>query len=229
MSNAEWQRSFEFNETRRPAGIDDFLASTVRLRDPPAVYGFVLNRPCAAPRFGPRECRLAHLVLRSVARELRRGLALSPGGLFVDLPERLQATLRCLLEGDGEKEAALRLGLSHPTIHEYVTDLYRHFGVSGRAELLARCYRHCSPALAPAGGEVGAGLPPRLRQTLLCLLEGDSEKQAAVRLGLSRHTVHEYIGTLYRRFGVNSHIELVTMCYRGSQLSGEPMVHDTPP
>ena len=49
-----------------------------------------------------------------------------------------------------------------------------------------------------------AGLPPRLCQTLECLLEGDSEKQVAARLGLSRHTVHEYVMALYRRFDVSS-------------------------
>lgn len=52
-------------------------------------------------------------------------------------------------------------------------------------------------------------LPPRLKQTLTCLLAGDSEKQAARRLGLSPHTVHVYVKSLYRRFGVNSRGELL--------------------
>lgn len=51
-------------------------------------------------------------------------------------------------------------------------------------------------------------LSPRTRQTLDCLLAGDSEKQVAARLGLSRHTVHVYVKTLYRRFGVSSRGEL---------------------
>ena len=52
-------------------------------------------------------------------------------------------------------------------------------------------------------------LPPRLRQTLNCLLEGDSEKQVAARLGLSPHTVHEYVTALYRRFNVHSRVALI--------------------
>jgi len=51
-------------------------------------------------------------------------------------------------------------------------------------------------------------LSPRMRQTFERLLVGDSEKEIAARLGLSRHTVHVYIKTLYRRFGVCSKGEL---------------------
>jgi DNA-binding CsgD family transcriptional regulator len=52
-------------------------------------------------------------------------------------------------------------------------------------------------------------LSPRLRQVLLALLEGDSEKQVAHRLGLARPTVHEYVGVLYRHFAVSSRGELM--------------------
>ena len=41
------------------------------------------------------------------------------------------------------------------------------------------------------------------------LIEGDSEGQAALRLGLSRHTVHEYVTEIYRRFGGRSRAELM--------------------
>lgn len=67
-----------------------------------------------------------------------------------------------------------------------------------------------SPALASAGEpDVLRQLSPRLRQTLECLLEGDSEKQVASRLGLSLPTVHQYVTALYRRFNVHSRAELL--------------------
>src|SRR5262245_12911186 len=53
------------------------------------------------------------------------------------LSPRLRQTLACLLEGDAEKQVAARLGLSPTTTHQYVTALYRHFGVRSRAQLLA--------------------------------------------------------------------------------------------
>jgi DNA-binding NarL/FixJ family response regulator len=52
-------------------------------------------------------------------------------------------------------------------------------------------------------------LSPRFRQTLGCLLEGDSEKQVAARLGLSQATTHQYVMALYRRFGVRSRAQLL--------------------
>jgi len=55
----------------------------------------------------------------------------------------------------------------------------------------------------------GAGLPPRLHQTLGRLLAGDSEKQIAARLGVSPHTIHVYVKNLYKRYKVNSRGELL--------------------
>jgi DNA-binding CsgD family transcriptional regulator len=52
-------------------------------------------------------------------------------------------------------------------------------------------------------------LSPRVRQTLACLLEGDSEKQVADRLGLSHSTTHQYVTALYRHFKVQSRAQLL--------------------
>jgi DNA-binding CsgD family transcriptional regulator len=61
------------------------------------------------------------------------------------LSPRQRQTLRHLLEGDLEKQVAAKLGLSRHTVHVYVKALYKHFGVSSRGELLAKCLsRHSS-------------------------------------------------------------------------------------
>jgi DNA-binding NarL/FixJ family response regulator len=52
-------------------------------------------------------------------------------------------------------------------------------------------------------------LSPRLRQTLTCLLEGDSEKQVAAHLSVSRPTTHQYVTALYRHFKVRSRAQLL--------------------
>ncbi|HEY7538855.1 MAG TPA: LuxR C-terminal-related transcriptional regulator [Methylomirabilota bacterium] len=62
-------------------------------------------------------------------------------------------------------------------------------------------------------------LAPRLRQTLACLLEGDSEKQVATRLGLSRATTHQYVTALYRHFMVRSRAQLLAHALRRSARS----------
>ena len=46
--------------------------------------------------------------------------------------------LQLLLGGHSEKQIAAKLSVSRHTVHVYVKDIYRRFGASSRAELLAR-------------------------------------------------------------------------------------------
>ena len=55
----------------------------------------------------------------------------------------------------------------------------------------------------------GQPLSPRERQTLELLLSGNAEKQVASQLSISKHTVHVYVKSLYKRFGVSSRGELL--------------------
>jgi DNA-binding CsgD family transcriptional regulator len=54
-------------------------------------------------------------------------------------------------------------------------------------------------------------LPPRAREVLTLLKSGLSEKEIALQLQLSRHTIHVYIKLLYRRFGVSSRSQLMAL------------------
>ncbi len=82
--------------------------------------------------------------------------------------------------------------------------------------------REAQAALAPmVGGPLSRfadpspmSLPPRVRQVLACLLEGDGDKQVAARLRLSVYTVNEYTKILFRHFGVNSRTELLARWIR---------------
>jgi DNA-binding CsgD family transcriptional regulator len=58
-----------------------------------------------------------------------------------ELSPRMEQTLRHLLGGDSEKQVARKLDLSQHTVHVYVKALYRRYGVSSRAELLAKHLR----------------------------------------------------------------------------------------
>jgi DNA-binding NarL/FixJ family response regulator len=58
-----------------------------------------------------------------------------------NLPVRVRQVLACLLEGDGDKQIAVRLGLSVYTVNEYTKIIFRHFHVRSRPELLARWIR----------------------------------------------------------------------------------------
>jgi DNA-binding CsgD family transcriptional regulator len=52
-------------------------------------------------------------------------------------------------------------------------------------------------------------LPPRARQTLDQLLTGAADKEIAVRLGLSVHTVRQYVKTILSAYRVHGRAELI--------------------
>jgi DNA-binding CsgD family transcriptional regulator len=138
----EWYASLEFNEVHRVMEMDDILLSFVRRDDAPRLEGFGLLRGLGRGRFTARERRLVRLFHGEIRRHLGPVLVHDRGEPLARLNKRLTETLDCLLEGDSEKQVAVRLGLSRHTVHQYVKALYRRLGVNTRAELLALYLRH---------------------------------------------------------------------------------------
>lgn len=58
-------------------------------------------------------------------------------------------------------------------------------------------------------------LSPRERQTLEGLLKGQSYKQIARQLVISPSTVHKYVDSLHRHFGVSTNGELTALFVDG--------------
>jgi DNA-binding CsgD family transcriptional regulator len=86
---------------------------------------------------------------------------------------------------------------------------------SGPVILLDEIRTPVATAFGKNGQEtMGVHLSPRLKQVLDRLLTGASEKQVAATLGISRHTTHDYVSDLYRRFAVSSRGELLAKFVR---------------
>ena len=100
------------------------------------------------------------------------------------------------------------MGFSEERQREILADICRYMG-----EQLTGKAKTALPRDLTAALDAGPHLAPRVRQTLERILAGDSEKQVALRLGLSRHTVHIYIATIYRRYNVSSRGELVARIF----------------
>lgn len=137
VSKTAWYRSVCWNEYYRPARIDEQLTSVHQTSDAGAISAIAVIRASGEREFSRREQQLLNFFHGElgllVGRSLVSRLEPSPEKLSL----RLRQTLACLLEGDSEKQVAARLGLSHATTHQYVTALYRRFGVQSRAQLLA--------------------------------------------------------------------------------------------
>ena len=158
--DGEWYSSIEFNEYNKTYGMDDFIASFMPLASRPAVRGFVINRPVGDRRFSRADRRLVQLFHQELVPHLDTSLVMGPSAVISALPARLRQTLEALLQGDSEKQVALRLGLSRHTIHDYVSKLYRRLGVNSRPELLARFLKGPRPPGVPPHGVAERGPTP---------------------------------------------------------------------
>lgn len=106
--------------------------------------------------------------------------------------------------------------ISHQAAHRFGTVhivlLYRAWGdppFSPRDVRWLERFHHELGRLWRAADPTRSRLAPRLEQTLAALLEGDSEKQVAARLGIAPATVHDYVKAIHRHFGVHSRGELL--------------------
>jgi len=86
--------------------------------------------------------------------------------------------------------------------------------VERKRRMIAEFCRLIGAQFSPPPPDLTAGLSPRHVQTLQRLLAGDSEKQIALRLGVSPHTVHVYVKGLHRHFDVSSRGELLALFVR---------------
>ncbi|MCC6625310.1 MAG: helix-turn-helix transcriptional regulator [Deltaproteobacteria bacterium] len=73
--------------------------------------------------------------------------------------------------------------------------------------------RYVVPLAGP--DEQAPRLSPRQRETLTLLLQGKTEKEVALALGLSAHTVHQYVKGLYRVYDVTTRGALVARALQG--------------
>ncbi len=81
--------------------------------------------------------------------------------------------------------------------------------VYGQVEWLHRS------ALNESVREAAIALTPRERQTLIYLLSGHTQRSIAERMGISPHTVNDYLKQIHKQFGVKSRAELQAHFFLG--------------
>src|SRR5262245_60277397 len=141
VSDFTWYRSVTWNEYHRPVNIDDQLTSVFQISNDGTFSVIALPRGRGEREFSPREHRVLSFFHGELGRLVGRSLVSDTEPHPDELSPRLRQTLVWLLEGDSEKQVASRLGLSEATTHQYVTALYRHFGVQSRAQLMAHAIK----------------------------------------------------------------------------------------
>jgi DNA-binding CsgD family transcriptional regulator len=137
-----WYAMPHVREIRRQANINHCMYSIYHLMHPGWFMLLAFFREWSDQRpFAPRHAGLLHLFHGQLGWMYKDDPYLPNQSLRhrPTLSARLRQTLKHLLAGDAEKEIASKMGLSRHTVHVYVKMLYKHYGVSTRAELLARC------------------------------------------------------------------------------------------
>jgi DNA-binding CsgD family transcriptional regulator len=142
LRDAEWYRSWDYENLHLAGGVNHTLWC---FRSVPGTAdefnGVIMARPVGDRDFTARQKAVvseAHAVLGPlVGGPLARFCEPSP----MALPPRAREVLRCLLEGDTDKQMTARLGLSRHTVNQYTKRIFAHFGASSRPELLARWVR----------------------------------------------------------------------------------------
>jgi DNA-binding CsgD family transcriptional regulator len=142
INDPEWERSFDREVIHQTIGVNHVAWCFRSLRGPSDEQaGVIATRQAGRRDFSPREkvilAETQAVIAPLVGVALARFAEPSPSVL----PPRTRQVLRCLLEGDGDKHVAVRLGISPLTVNVHTKLIYRHFGVLSRAELLARWVR----------------------------------------------------------------------------------------
>lgn len=138
----DWYRARTFEAINIVAGIDALMYSFRHVPGTDDDFSVIMpNRAAGRPNFNERERRVLAFLHRELAGLIGGPLARFTEPSPLELAPRVRHVLRCLLEGDGDKQIAARLNLSGHTVNQYTKSIFRHFGVSGRTELLARWVR----------------------------------------------------------------------------------------
>lgn len=207
VDSRDWYVSEPLNRYYRVADQIHLMSSGVHAPPESGLRTMFVNllRPEGDRPFSERDRDCFHLAMKKV--RLLLGVKLMPFGTSMPpgVTPRMRQVMALLLRGYAEKEVTSELGLSINTVHTHVKHLHLRFSAHSRTELLAAIQSLLffpPPELSTLPGS-------RLEEVLGLIKEGYSEQQMATELGISSHTVHDYVKALYRRYNVHSRGELL--------------------
>jgi DNA-binding CsgD family transcriptional regulator len=142
METRAWDRSPDYQLVMRTLGADAVIHSFHQLPEGGDNFeGICWFRAKGRPNFNEREVALVRLMHDEIVRLVGGPLSRFDEPAPSQLTLRVRQVLACVLEGDTDKQIAMRLTLSPFTVNDYTKQIYRHFRVTSRAELLARWIR----------------------------------------------------------------------------------------
>ena len=102
------------------------------------VSGVAVYRAVGEPQFDAREARIVHIILSEVPWLHFNAFPNKASQEITRLQPRHRTILNLLGDGWNRKKIAAHLGISENTVHGYVKEIFKHFGVHSQSELIAR-------------------------------------------------------------------------------------------
>ena len=102
------------------------------------ISGIGIYRDLGQPHFNDREAKIAHIILSEIPWLHFTAYPDQASQDITRLYPRHRTVLNLLGDGWNRKKSAAHLGISENTVHGYVEDIFKHFGVHSQSELLAR-------------------------------------------------------------------------------------------
>ena len=137
VSDQDWYGCAHYENVRKPLGLDHALYVKIVAASLDRQTIVMLARGEGDAPFTDRDAYLSELCLSEMAWPYTPEMDYTDPRLEA-LQPRLKKVMRHLLEGDSEKQVALKLGLSPHSVHQYVKQLYAQLEVNSRGELLAQ-------------------------------------------------------------------------------------------
>ena len=141
VADSSWYEDPYVRDHLLPTHLDHAIYSSARSASPKVVQGLGFHREKKDRPFDARDralIQLFHLEFGALLLPSQPSVASSTQAR---LAPRQRQVLELLLEGLADKEIAERLGISRHTVNQYTKVIYRRFGVTSRALLMARLRR----------------------------------------------------------------------------------------
>jgi DNA-binding CsgD family transcriptional regulator len=137
VADDDWYGCDHYLTLRKPLGVDHALYVKIVAASLDRQTIVTLVRGADDAPFTDRDAYLSELCLSEMAWPYTPEMDYTDPRIEA-LQPRLKKVMRLLLEGDSEKQVALKLGLSPHSVHQYVKQLYAQLEVNSRGELLAQ-------------------------------------------------------------------------------------------
>lgn len=120
ITSAEWERSLEFDEVCKVSGVNHNMGCFRLIPgQTDEIVGAYFLRSAGRPDFSGRERLLVQEAIACIAPGVGGSLSRISEPSPMGLAPRVRQVLRCVLEGDGDKQIAKRLNISVYTVNQY--------------------------------------------------------------------------------------------------------------